>query len=29
MVTVVVGDADDLTAAGLVRTSSKFDQISG
>jgi type II secretory pathway pseudopilin PulG len=28
-VTVVVRDADNLTAAGLVRTSSKFDQISG
>jgi type II secretory pathway pseudopilin PulG len=28
-VTVVVRDADNLTATGLVRTSSKFDQISG
>jgi prepilin-type N-terminal cleavage/methylation domain-containing protein len=28
-VTVVVRDRDDLTATGLVRTSSKFDQISG
>lgn len=28
-VTVVVRDRDDLTSTGLVRTSSKFDQISG
>lgn len=28
-VTVVVRDADNLTTTGLVRTSSKFDQISG